>query len=174
MFMTNVSENPFFKNLFEREPVRAAPPRMLLPPAPLPPAPAKPDPREDKRGPTAPSLDVKLCPQVVTKARSPSGEEKNFPSPCHVPKDWAIIYGDRLKEPEKSAPAPTPPREGTLGDYLMGLATGSSVPATGTPSVVVSPDQQPRSLLLPLVGALALGGIVWYTMKQRKEGKDND
>lgn len=172
--MTN--ENPFYK-YFDQP---ASPPKM-----PLPLVPVEPDPWKGKREPTIPSPDVRPCPQVITWARSPSGEEKSFPTPCDVPSGWVIFVpsDNILQKPEKSAPAPTPPKsapaptppsEGTLGDYLMGLATGSSVPATGTPSVVVTPDQQPRSLLLPLVGALALGGIVWYTMKQRKEGKAND
>jgi hypothetical protein len=53
----------------------------------------------------APSHPVKsddgggqICIQVITKARNPTtGEVKNFPTPCDVPKGWVICKVDECK-----------------------------------------------------------------------------
>lgn len=123
------------------------------------------------------TTDVRACPAVITWARSPSGVERPFPNPCAVPDGWTIFTPSEFqlpppKPPDTSVPAPTLTPEKTLGDYLMSLATGGGSATPASQPVVLSPDQQPRSLLLPVVGALAVSGVVWYVMRQGANKND--
>lgn len=122
------------------------------------------------------SEEIRACPQVITWARSPSGEERAFPNPCAVPSGWKTFIPDNtiVQIPQTPAPkpapspAPAPTPTPTLGDYLMGLATGSGEPKTSAPSVIISPEQQNRFSLLPIVGAVAVAGLAWYYTKGEK------
>jgi len=72
------------------------------------------------------------CPQVITPATSPTGECKEFPTPCDVPDGWEIV-GECPEQPRQNATSSMPTGQATeaTSDLILGALILITMVAVG-------------------------------------------